>query len=90
MCDDCEHAAGYVLLTEDYADTAEGTQKFYAPVALDSRRFTTGQLSLTMYTKDFLAMHFAVDDFGHILRVVKEPTIDMTDNKAITRFFPAK
>ena len=37
MCDVSEHAAGNVLLTKDYTDTAEGTQNFYAPVAFGSR-----------------------------------------------------
>ena len=46
-CYASEHATGYVLLTEDYADTAEGTLTIYAPVAFVSRRFTGGQNSLT-------------------------------------------
>ena len=90
MCDASEHAAGYVLLTEDYTDTAEGTQKIYTTVALDSRSLTTGQMSLTMYTKVFLAMHFAFDEFGHNLCGVKKPTIVMRENKALTRFFSSK
>ena len=38
----------------------------------------------------FLAMHFAFDEFGHILWGAKKPIIVMTDNKALTRFFQAK
>ena len=47
-------------------------------------------MSLTMYAKEFLAMHFAFDEFGHILWGAKKPIIVMTDNKALTRFFQAK
>ena len=35
-------------------------------------------------------MHFAFDEFGHILWGAKKPIIVMTDNKALTRFFQAK
>ena len=46
-------------------------------------------MSLTMYA-EFLAMHFAFDEFGHILWGAMKPIIVMTDNKALTRFFRAK
>ena len=36
MCDASEHAAGYVLLIEDYTDTENGPMKSYAPVAFGS------------------------------------------------------
>ena len=87
MCDAIEHAAGYLLLIEDYTEANGGQKKTYAPKAFGSQRFTEGQMSLTMYAKEFLAMHFAFDEFAHILRGVKKPTIVMTDNKALTRFF---
>ena len=35
-------------------------------------------------------MHFAFDEFAIILWGVKKPTIVMTDNKALTRFFQSK
>ena len=87
LCDTSEHAARYVLLIEDYTETNDGPTKSYAPVAFGSHRFTEGQMSLTMYAKEFLAMHFAFDEFAHILWGVKKPTIVMTDNKALTSFF---
>ena len=90
MCDASEHAAGYVLLIEDYTETNDGPTKSYAPVAFGSQRFTEGQMSLTMYAKEFLAMNFAFDEFAHILWGVKKPTIVMTDKKALTRFFQSK
>ena len=90
MCDASEHAAGYVLLIEDYTEANDGQKKTYAPVAFGSQRCTEGQMSLTIYAKEFLAMHFAFDEFAHILWGVKKPTIVMTDNKALTRFFQSK
>ena len=90
MCDASEHAAGYVLLIEDYTETDDVPTKSYAPVAFGSQRFTEGQMSLTMYAKEFLAMHFAFDEFTHILWGVKKPTIVITDNKALTKFFQSK
>ena len=48
-------------------------------------------MSLTMYAKKFLALHFAFDEFGLILWGANKPIIIvMTDNKALTRFFQAK
>ena len=88
MCGASEHAAGYVLLIEDYADPS--AKQTYAPVAFGSKKFQGGQMSLTMYAKQFLAMHFAFDESGHILWGAKKPIIVMTDNKALTRFFWAK
>ena len=78
------------LLLEDYTETNDGPLKTYAPVSFGSQRFTEGQMSLTMYAKEFLALHFAFAEFAHILWGVKKPTIVMTDNKALTRFFQSK
>ena len=64
MCDASEHAAGYVLLIEDYADPS--AKQTYAPVAFGSKKFQGGKMSLTIHAKDLLAMHFAFDEFGHI------------------------
>ena len=89
MCDASEQAAG-VLLIEDYTGSDVGPMKSYAPVALESQRYTEGQMSLTIYAKEFLSMYFAFDEFAHTLWGVKKPTIVMTDNKALTRFFQSK
>ena len=39
MCDASEHAAGYVLLIEDYTETQSGSLKKYASVAFGSKKF---------------------------------------------------
>ena len=69
-------------------DASEHTA--YAPVAFVTQRFTESEMSLTMYAKEFLAMHFAFDELAHSLWGVKKPTIVMTDNKALARFFQSK
>ena len=90
MCDASEHAAGYVLLIEDFSETQSGSLKKYAPVAFGSKKCQGGQRSLTMYAKEFLAMHFAFNEFGHVLWGAKKPIMVMTDKKPLTRFFQAK
>ena len=90
ICDVSEHTAGYVLLIEEYTETNDGNKKTYAPVAFGSQRITEGQMSLTMYAKQFLSMHFAFNELAHTLWGVKKPTIALTDNKALTRFFQSK
>ena len=87
-CDASEHAAGYVLLIEDYADPS--AKQTLASIAFGSKKFQGGRMSLTLYAKEFLAMHFAFDEFGHIFWSAKKPIIVMTDKKALTRFFQAK
>ena len=67
MCDAIEHATGYVFLLKDYKDKKTGETNKFASVVFGSKRFTTRQRSLTMYAKNFLAMHLAFDKFGHIL-----------------------
>ena len=90
MCDARDHAAVYVLLIEDYMEVNDGTKKSYATVPFGSQRCTGGQMSLALYAKGVLAMHFAFDEFAHIIWEVKKPTIVLTDNKAVTRFFQLK
>ena len=45
VCDASEHAAGYVLLIEDYTETNDGPMKTYPPVSFGTQRFTEGQMS---------------------------------------------
>ena len=87
MCDASEHAAGYVLLIEVYTEKDGATIRSYAPVAFGSQCFTESQMSLTMYAKEFLAMHFGFNEFAHIFWAVKKPIFVMTYNKALTGFF---
>ena len=87
ICDAGEQAAEFVLQIEYYTESDTGAMKSYAPVAFGPQRFAEGQMSLIMYAKEFLTMHFAFDEFAHILFGVKKQTKVMTDNKAFTQFF---
>ena len=69
MTDASFYAAGFVLLIEDYTQTANGTSehKIYAPVSVGSRIFKPNQLKMSIYAKEFLAVHFALDVCKHLL-----------------------
>ena len=42
------------------------------------------------YSKEFLAIYKAFLEFAHILWEATKPTIVLTDNKSVTRFFQTK
>ena len=85
------YAAGYVLMIEDYITDQSGkTYKTYVPVSFGSKIFTPTYLKLSIYAKEFLAVHFAFDTFAHILWGSTKPVLVLTDNRSLTRFFQAK
>lgn len=91
LADASFYAAGYVLLIEDYAVDSKGKDcKQYAPVSFGSKVFSPAQLKLSIYAKEFLAVHYAFDNFAHLLWGADKPTLVLTDNKSLTRFFQAK
>ena len=57
MGDVSEHAAGYILLIEDYTDEETRETNKFAQVAFASKNITTKQMSLTMYAKNISLMH---------------------------------
>ena len=85
------YAAGYVLMIEDYITDQSGkTYKTYVPVSFGSKIFTPTYLKLSIYAKEFLAVHFAFDTFAHILWGSTNSVLVLTDNRSLTRFFQAK
>ena len=64
--------------------------KTYAPVAFGSKVSSPAQLKMSIYSKEFLAIHMAFLEFAHILWETSKPTIVLTDNKSVTRFFQTK
>ena len=85
------YAAGYVLMIEDYITDQSGkTYKTYVPVSFGSKIFTPTYLKLSIYAKEFLAVHFVFDNFAHILWGSTKPVLVLTDNRSLTRFFQAK
>ena len=45
---------------------------------------------MSIYAKEFLAIYFAFSEFGYILWEAELPTIILTDNQSVTRFFKTK
>ena len=45
---------------------------------------------MSIYSKEFLAIYMVFLEFAHILWETSKPTIVLTDNKSVTRFFQTK
>ena len=93
MTDASFYAAGFVLMIEDYTDKKHDQNaetKPYAPVSFGSRIFQPNQLKMSIYAKEFLAVHFALDTFGNLIWGCEKPVLILTDNQAVTRFFQTK
>ena len=84
-------SASYALMIEDNPDQKiQSIGKTYAPVAFGSKIFSPAQLKMSIYSKEFLAIYMAFLEFAHILWEATKPTIVLTDNKYVTRFFRTK
>ena len=91
MTDASFRSAGYALMIEDNPDQKiQSKRKTYAPVAFGSKVFSPAQLKMSFYSKEFLAIYMAFLEFAHILWETSKPTIVLTDNKSVTRFFQTK
>ena len=91
LADASYYAAGFVLMIEDYVKNKAGKDvKIYSPVTFGSKIFQPAQLKLSIYAKEFLAVHFAFDVFAHIIWGAEKPVLVLTDNKSLIRFFQAK
>ena len=91
MTDASFRSAGYALMIEDNPDQKiQSNRKTYAPVAFGSKIFSPAQLKMSIYSKEILAINMAFLEFAHILWEAKKPTIVLTDNKSVTRFFQTK
>ena len=91
MTDASFRCAGYALMIEDNPDQKiKSKRKTYAPVAFGSKFFSPAQLKMSIYSKEFLAIYMAFLEVAHILWEATKPTIVLTDNKSVTRFFQTK
>ena len=91
MTDASFRSARYVLMIEDYPDQKiQSKGKTYAPVSFGSKTFSFAQLKMSIYSKKFLAIYMAFLEFIHILRAATKPTIVLTYNKSVKRFFQTK
>ena len=84
-------SAGYALVIEDNTDQKiQSKRKTYAPVAFGSKIFSPAQLKMSIYSKEFFPIYMAFFKFPHILWKATKPTIVLTDNQSVTRFFQTK
>ena len=91
MTDASFRSAGYALMIEDNPDQKiQSKRKTYAPVAFGSKILSPAQLKMSIYSKDFLVIYMAFLEFAHVLWETTKPTIVLTDNKSVTRFFQTK
>ena len=65
-------------------------KKTFAPVAFGSKVFSPAQLKITIYCKELLAIYHAFLEYSHILWETTLPTLVLTDNRSVTRFFQTK
>ena len=84
-------SAGYAFMIEDNPDEKiQSKKKTYSPVAFGSKVSSPAQLKMSIYSKIFLAIYMAFPEIAHILWETSKPTIVLTDNKSVTRFFQTK
>ena len=91
MTDASFRSASYALMIEDNADQKiQSKRKTYAPVAFGSIVYSPAQLKMSIYSKEFLPIYMAFLEFAHILWETSKPTIVLTHNKSVIRFFQTK
>ena len=91
MTDASFRSAGSALMIEDNPNQKiQSKMKTYATVAFGSKIFSPAKLKKSIYSKEFLAIYMAFLEFAHILWETTKPTIVLTDNKSVTRFFQTK
>ena len=91
MTDASFRSAGYTPMIEDNSEQKiQSKRKTYAPVAFGSKVFSPVQLKMSVYSKEILANYMAFLEFAHSLREASKPTMVLTDNKSVTRFFQTK
>ena len=91
MTDASFRSAGYALMIEDNPnEKIQSKRNLYAPVAFGSKFFSHAQLKMSTYSKQFFAIYMTFLEFAHFLWEATKPTIVLTDNKIVTRFFKSK
>ena len=91
MTDASFRSAVYAVMIEDNPNQKiQSKRKTYAPVEFGSKIFSPAHLKMSIYSKELLAIYIAFLEFAHILWEATKPTIVLTDNKSVTRFFQTK
>ena len=75
-------------MIEDNPDQEiQAKKKTFAPVEFGSKIFSAAKLKMSIYSKQFLPIYMAFLEIAHILWEASKPTIALTDNRSVTRFF---
>ena len=91
MTDASFRSAGCAFMIEDNPDQKiQSKRKTYATVAFGSKVFSPAQPKMSIHSKKCLTIYMAFLEIAHILWETSKPTIDLTDNKSVTRFFKTK
>ena len=91
MTDASFRNSGYALMIEEENDKKlNSKKKTFAPVAFGPKVFSPAQLKMSIYCKDFLANYRAFIEYSLILWETTLPTLVMTDNRSVTKFFQTK
>ena len=84
-------ATGYaVLIEDDPMEKYSSTRKAFAPVAYGCKTFSPAKLKMSIYAKEFLVIFFAFKEIWTFFGGTTKPSISLTDNKSVTRFFQIK
>ena len=91
MTDASFRTSGYALMIEEKDDKKlTSKKKTFAPVAFGSKVFSPAQLKMSIYCEEFLAIYHAFLEYSHVLWEASLPTLVMTDNRSVLRFFQTK
>ena len=91
MTDASFRASRYALMIEEENDKKlNSKKKIFAPVAFGSKVFSPAQLKMSIYCKEYLAIYHAFLEYSHMLWETTLPTLVMTENRSVTRFFQTK
>ena len=78
------------MIEEENDKKLNSKKKTFAPVAFGSKTFSPAQPKMSIYCKELLAIYLASLEYCHILWDKTLPTLVMTDNRSVTRFFQTK
>ena len=87
MTDASFRASGYALMIEEDNDKKLFSKKNFCTSRIRIESVSPAQLKMSIYCKEFLAIHQAFLEHSHILCETTLPTIVMTDIRSVTRFF---
>ena len=83
-------SAGYALMIEDNPDQKIVKAENVCPCGIWLKKFLPCTTQHVHLLKRFFGNYIAILEFAHILWEATKPTIVLTDNKSVTRFFQTK